>query len=183
MNFSIRLAVLDDVHDIEDLMKRSMKILGVGHYSEAQIDSCCQFVCVPDKQLIVDQTYFVVKTESGRMVGCGGWSFRNKLYAGPSDGPQKSDLLDPLVDSARIRAMFIDPEYSGQGIGTMILEHAEQAAAAQGFLRGALGSTMSGFAFYKSKGWAATREEQAMLPNGIAIGVIQMEKIFTISDI
>ena len=56
MNITIRLAEINELELIEALMKRSMKILGEGYYSKDQIDSCCQFVCVPDRQLIEDKT-------------------------------------------------------------------------------------------------------------------------------
>lgn len=179
MKITIRLAELNDLEQIESLMKRSMKILGVGYYSEEQIDSCCQYVCVPDRQLIEDKTYFVVITEAGAMVGCGGRSLRNKLYAGPSDAPHKGNQLNPLTDPARIRAMFIDPEYSGKGIGSLILNQSEKAAKSYGFSKGALGSTVSGLSFYMAKGWKKVSEEQALLPDGITIKVIQMEKTFS----
>jgi GNAT superfamily N-acetyltransferase len=172
---NLRLATLADFDSIEALMKRSMKVLGVGHYSPEQIDACSQFVCIPDKQLIEDQTYYVVE-ENGVLSGCGGWSFRNKLYAGPSDTPQKSNRLDPSKDPARIRAMFIDPLYSGKGIGSQILNASEQAARSNGFLHGALGATVSGIAFYLAKGWKETLDEMVPLPNGVAIRVVQMEK-------
>jgi GNAT superfamily N-acetyltransferase len=179
MDYTVRLAELSDLNQIESLMKRSMKVLGTGHYSEKQIESCCQFVCVPDQQLIEDKTFFVVFTEDGTLVGCGGWSFRNKLYAGPTGKvSKKSDRLNPLTDPARIRAMFIDPGYSGQGIGSLILDLSEKAAKSQGFSKGALGSTLSGLAFYTAKGWNEVSEEQALLPDGIAIKVVQMEKCF-----
>lgn len=179
MNITIRLAELNDLDQIETLMKRSMKTLGTGHYSEEQINSCCQFVCVPDRQLIQDRTYFVVTTETGKLIGCGGWSFRNKLYAGPADSPKKNDQLNPLTDPARIRAMFTDSDYSGKGIGSMILDQSEKAAKAYGFSKGALGATLSGLSFYTKKGWNRVSEEEAVLPNGTAIKVVQMEKHFS----
>lgn len=178
MNFIIRLAELEDLEQIEALMKRSMRILGVGHYSQEQIKSCCRFVCVPDRQLIIDETYFVVVSATGELVGCGGWSFRNKLYAGPAEAPQKDSRLDPKRDPARIRAMFTKPDYSSKGIGSLILNHSERAAKTAGFSKGALGSTISGLSFYRNKGWQRTLAEEAILPDGIAIEVIQMEKIF-----
>ena len=177
MNFHLRLAQQGDIAEIEALMKRSMRALGVGHYSQEQIDSCCQYVCVPDQQLIADQTFFIVQTK-GVLVGCGGWSFRNKLYAGPTDVSQSPSRLDPSVDAARIRAMFTDPDYSGRGIGSLILNHSELALKEMGFSRGALGSTLSGFSFYDSKGWQTKTAEQARLPDGVSIEVIQMQKLF-----
>ncbi len=152
MNLEIRLAEINELGQIEALMKRSMKALGVGHYSKDQVDSCCQFVCVPDQQLIEDKTFFVVITETGSLVGCGGWSFRNKLYAGPAEASSKDDQLNPLTDPARIRAMFVDPSYSGKGIGSMILNESENAARKKGFFKGALGATISGLSFYTKKG-------------------------------
>lgn len=179
MNITIRLAEMQNLDQIESLMKRSMKILGPGHYSADQIDSCCQFVCIPDRQLIEDKTFFVVVTDSGTIVGCGGWSFRNKLYAGPKDAKEAGGRLNPVTDPARIRAMFVDPDYGGKGIGSLILLQSEKMAKAQGFSKGALGATLSGFAFYKAKGWSEVSEEEAELPNGIRIKVIQMEKHFS----
>ncbi len=179
MSLAIRPANVTDIEQIEALMKRSMKTLGTGHYSEAQIDSCCEFVCVPDRQLIEDKTYFVVETEAGALVGCGGWSYRNKLYAGPTDAPQKNDQLNPLSDPARIRAMFTDPSYSGKGIGSKILDQAEKSAKEHGFSKGALGATLSGLSFYTAKGLNKVSEEEAVLPNGTTIKVIQMEKHFS----
>lgn len=179
MNIKIRLAEINDLEQIEALMKRSMRILGAGHYSEEQIDSCCRFVCVPDRQLIEDKTFFVVVTDAGAVIGCGGWSFRTKLYAGPSEAPQTSNQLNPSTDSARIRAMFTDPSYRGKGIGLLILDTSEKAAKAHGFSKGALAATLSGLPFYTAKGWSKVSTEQALLPDGVGIEVIQMEKHFS----
>lgn len=181
MKMDIRLAQITELKQIERLMKRSMNFLGKGHYSSKQIAACCQFVCVPDRQIIEDGTFFVVESDTNTLVGCGGWSFRNKLYAGPEDDNTTGDYLNPLTDKARIRAMFTDPDYSGKGIGSLILEYSENAARAYGFSKASLGSTVSGLAFYKAKGWMPTSEEQATLPNGEVIRVVQMEKDLGIS--
>lgn len=176
---TIRLAEESDLEVIEALMKRSMHVLGQGHYSEEQVKSCCRYVCVPELQLIKDRTFFVAIKNDGSIVGCGGWSFRNTLYAGPKKDPLKENpTLDPQKDSARIRAMFIDPQESGKGIGSLIMAESENAAKKYGFKRGTLGATLSGLAFYKSKGWRAVAEEQATLPDGVVIAIVRMEKEF-----
>ncbi len=149
---AIRLATKEDLETIETLMKRSMKILGHGHYSEQQIESCCRYVCVPDLQLILDQTFFVAISDQ-TIVGCGGWSFRKALHAGSLKSSQDAAILNPEKDPARIRAMFVEPSESGKGIGSLILAHSEKAAQEYGFQNGMLGATLSGLAFYKSKGW------------------------------
>lgn len=171
----IRPACKDDLPAIQALMKESMQGLGQGHYSTPQIESCCRYVCVPDFQLIEDQTFFVA-VSAETIVGCGGWSFRNTLYAGLSTTPQKEGRLNPERDCARIRAMFVSPTQSGKGIGSQILSTSEQAAKAHGFKRGALGATLSGLAFYESKGWVSTGVDRTALPNGVVIDVVTMEK-------
>jgi GNAT superfamily N-acetyltransferase len=172
---AIRLATQQDLSEIEALMKRSMKTLGLGHYSAQQIESCCQFVCVPDLQLILDQTFFVAISDE-IIVGCGGWSFRKTLYAGPSQAFPEAPILDPDKDAARIRAMFIEPSQSGKGIGSLILSQSEKAAHERGFRSGVLGATLSGLAFYQSKGWAPLAEEPVILQNGVIIDVVRMGK-------
>jgi GNAT superfamily N-acetyltransferase len=110
------------------------------------------------------------------MLACGGWSFRNKLYAGPEIELAKVDKLDPKKDRARIRAMFVLPSISSKGIGTLILKTSEEAAKAYGFSQGALGATVSGLAFYKAKGWVTLKEELARLPDGVDLKITQMVK-------
>ena len=173
----IRLASKNDFSVIQILMKESMQVLGQGYYTAQQIQSCCQYVCVPDLRLIEDQTFFVVTAgNDNTIVGCGGWSFRKTLYAGPSADSNKDEWLSPERDSARIRAMFVSPFHSGKGIGSRILSASEQAARVYGFKKGILGATLSGVAFYQSKGWMSTRTEQTALPDGVVIDVGTMEK-------
>lgn len=174
----LRTATLRDRDGVELVMKRSMEGLGQGHYTAEQVQSSLQYVCVPDEQIISDGTYYIVENEHGVMLACGGWSFRNKLYAGPKIESQEDDKLDPEKDSARIRAMFVLPNISSKGLGSLILKASEDAAKVYGFSRGVLGATESGLAFYKAKGWTAIKEDTAMLPDGVKLKITQMEKIF-----
>ncbi len=174
----VRIAVQEDVDRIRALMKESMRVLGEGYYTKEQIQSCCQFVCVPDLQLIEDGTFFVAAKDDGSLVGCGGWSFRKTLYAGPSALPQNATALNPEQDAARIRAMFTSPSERGKGIGSLILTASENAAKTRGFKKGRLGATLSGLAFYQSKGWRPVGKENAILPDGVLIDVVTMEKSF-----
>lgn len=175
-NLKIRKATLRDRNQIETVMKLSMELLGQGHYTPEQVRSSMHYVCVPDETIIADGTYYVVENEHGVILACGGWSFRNKLYAGPESESQEDNQLDPKKDRARIRAMFVLPNISSKGLGTLILKTSEEAAKAYGFSRGALGATESGLAFYKAKGWIAMKEDIAMLPDGVQLKITQMEK-------
>src|ERR1041384_4097031 len=59
-----------------------------------------------DMALIEDGTYFVHEA-AGEIVACGGWSRRAKLYADGGDAPGDERLLDPAVEPARVRGMFV----------------------------------------------------------------------------
>jgi hypothetical protein len=55
----------------------------------------------------------VVKYD-GEVVGYGGWSKRRSLYGSDRAGPDPE--LDPLRDTARVRAFFVHPPWARRGI-------------------------------------------------------------------
>jgi GNAT superfamily N-acetyltransferase len=127
-----------------------------------------------DTQLIDDGTYFVV--ESGADVaGCGGWSRRATLYGGNHTPGRDGQLLDPSVDAARVRAMYTNPAYARRGVGRLVLSLCEAAAAAEGFARLELMSTLSGEPLYTAYGFRPLdRLEDAT--GGVPVPLVRMEK-------
>ncbi|HVG24383.1 MAG TPA: GNAT family N-acetyltransferase, partial [Thermoanaerobaculia bacterium] len=119
----IRRATRSDLPEIERVMTASIASLSRGFYDERQIAAAARYIGVPDGQLIDDGTYFVIE-EEGRVVACGGWSARAKLFSGPSE----QDEASGYSDVARIRAMFVDPAHARRGLGRRILEASEEAA-------------------------------------------------------
>ena len=111
MSFKIRKATLDDRTAIENLIAESVRGLSREDYNEKQIEFSIKTVFGIDTELIADETYFVVKSEDGMIAGCGGWSRRKTLYgASVYSQSRDSELLNPEIDSAKIRAFFIHPE-------------------------------------------------------------------------
>src|SRR5436190_543951 len=117
----IRRAVRADIPAIEQVMRASVIGLGAPFYDPQEIASAAENITIPDVQLIDDGTFFVVE-EEGRVVACGGWSKRKKVYTGSTAQASLQGLLDPAVDAARIRAMFVDPAFARRGLGRLILE-------------------------------------------------------------
>lgn len=167
--------MLDDLAAIDALQKASLAVLGARFYPGDVLASAVQHVSVPDRRLVEDGTYFVVCTDDG-IVGCGGWSFRRKAFAGPSAAGDDADRLVPGVDAARVRAMFVDPRHAGRGIGAAILEHCERAAQAAGFDRVELGATLSGEAFYRRHGYVERERIASPLADGTPFAVVMMTK-------
>lgn len=105
-----------------------------------------------DRQLIADRTYFVI-LDGERIVGSGGWSARATLYGGDHTPGRDPAPLDPAKDSARIRAMYTDPDYARRGIGRLILSLCEGAASAARFKAVEMAATRAGEALYTACGY------------------------------
>src|ERR1700677_140445 len=145
--FSLRVATIEDVEGIRGLIDASVRELQAGDYSASQIEGALATVFTVDSQLIADGTYFVALADGGELAGCGGWSFRKTLYGGDHQIEKVApERLDPAVDAAKIRAIFVHPDFARMGLGRLILEAAEDAAVAAGFRRFEMGSTLTGVA-------------------------------------
>jgi GNAT superfamily N-acetyltransferase len=130
-----------------------------------------------DSQLIADGTYFVAIAEGGEVAGCGGWSFRKTLYGGDHQVEKiKPERLNPDVDAAKIRAIFVHPDFARKGLGSLILAAAEDAAIAEGFTHFEMGSTLTGVGLYALKGYLELERRQVPVGGGEAIEVVRMIK-------
>jgi len=174
----IRKAVPADVPELERVMRASMADLGTRFYDSAQVASAVRYIAVADRQLIDDATYFVIE-EAGRVIACGGWSGRTKLFSGPSsqDEAGTSDgRLDPAVDPARIRAMFVDPAHARRGLGRQILEASEADAARAGFRTFELMATLPGVPLYRACGYEEIERVTIELPDGMRLDCVKMRR-------
>jgi GNAT superfamily N-acetyltransferase len=179
--FRLRVATVEDVPGIRELIGESVRGLQKEDYSAAQIEGALATVFTVDSQLIADGTYFIATTEDGEVAGCGGWSFRKTLYGGDHQlevhQPETGDSrLDPKADAAKIRAIFVHPRFARQGVGSLILEAAERAALTAGFRRFEVGSTLTGVALYTLKGYREVARIGVPVGGGEEIEVVRMVK-------
>jgi len=171
----LRLATLDDADAIDDLMKASTRDIFPNVYTPEQTASAIRYVAEVDRMLLRDGTYFVCEA-GGKLVACGGWSKRAKLYSGSGDAAGDDRLLDPVTEAAHVRAMFTRSEWTRRGLGRRILEACEAAARAAGFQRLTLGATLPGLPLYEAVGFQATGQEDVMMPDGVTLACVWMEK-------
>ena len=178
MKFSLRQATEADVPVLRVLIEASVRGLQAQDYSPTQIENALATVYGVDSQLIADGTYFVVEalSQDNKIVACGGWSKRKTLYGGDRWNAREDSLLDPTNDAAKIRAFFVHPGWVRRGIGTMLLDACEQAAAQAGFWRLEMGATLSGVPLYKARGYRALENLSVPLANGESLPIIRMEK-------
>ena len=177
--FHIRLANQADVGELRILIERSVRGLQQNDYTPAQIEGALGHALGLDTQLIEDGTYFaaVPGSKPDLIVGCGGWSNRKTLF-GSDHGPNRENaFLDPKTDAAKIRAIFVHPQWARKGLGTLILKHCEEAAQQAGFATLEMGSTLTGVPLYTLKGYAPRETVAIPLPNGETLPIVHMVKV------
>ena len=173
--FTHRLAGLEDLGALREVMRRSIERLQAGFLTPEQV-RVSHTVMGLDSQLIRDGTYFIVES-GGQIAGCGGWSWRSTLYGGDdSIVSREPEALDPKSDAARIRAMYTNPDFARQGVGRMLLRLCEEAAMQEGFRRATMMATMAGVPLYKACGYVEIEPVLSAPVDGVQVPLVRMEK-------
>lgn len=173
--FTHRIASLDDLDALREVMRRSIETLQDSFLTPEQVRASHKVMGL-DTQLVKDGTYFIVESE-GRIAGCGGWSWRSTLYGGDSSVVSREPrALDPATEPARIRAMYTDPDFARRGVGRLVLQLCEEAAVKAGFRRATMMATMAGVPLYEACGYVPVEAVQDAVVDGIAVPLVRMEK-------
>ena len=172
-----RLARVDDVPRIAELMRSSILALFPRYYDERQTASAAIHIGQPDLAMIEDGTCFVHEID-GAIVASGGWSRRDKLYTGGAEQASAGGarLLDPRSEPARVRAMFVRSDWTRRGLGRAILESSERAARAEGFKNLALMATLPGEPLYRAFGFRQLQRLTLPMPDGVGLECVAMER-------
>jgi GNAT superfamily N-acetyltransferase len=172
---TLRKATLADVPELNALIARSARGLSAADYRAEQIEGALRGAFGVDSQLLADETYFVVE-DAGRIVGCGGWSFRATLFGGDARADRDASTLDPKTQAAKIRAFFVDPRNARRGIGSLLLDRCESEARAHGFARVELMATLPGVKLYAARGYVGSAQVRFDVGSGESIEFIPMHK-------
>jgi GNAT superfamily N-acetyltransferase len=180
--FELRPAEQSDIPALHALIEASVRGLQTGDYTLAQIEGALGTVLGLDTQLVRDRTYFVAEAYQAdaskplELAGCGGWSCRKTLFGADRGPGREPELLDPAIDAAKVRAIFVHPQFSRRGLGTKLLARVEAEAIAAGFRRFEMGSTLTGVPLYRLRGYVETERIAVPLPNGETLPVVRMVK-------
>lgn len=179
--FQLRLATDEDIPALHALIEASVRGLQADDYTPAQIEGALGTVLGLDTQLIRDRTYFIAEafvqgTKGQSPAGCGGWSKRKTLFGADAGPGREPELLDPAVDAAKVRAIFVHPDFARHGLGSLILVTVENAAREAGFNHFEMGSTLTGVPLYLVKGYVETERIAVPLKNGEALPIVKMVK-------
>lgn len=182
------MANQDDIPVLEKLIALSVHGLRAPYYSDEQVEAALGSVFGVDRQLISDQTYFVVEhlplsgmaiantADEGEIIGCGGWSKRKTLFGSDHHTSRDDAELDPTTDPARIRAFFVHPAWARRGIARAILNECEAAIRKANFKFVELAATLPGVPFYAACGYRSLERLAVRLPNDLNLAVERMTK-------
>ncbi|TLZ23020.1 MAG: GNAT family N-acetyltransferase [Gammaproteobacteria bacterium] len=176
MEYKLRLATLEDVPALRELIARSIHGLGAADYTPAQIEAALQGAFGVDTVLIRDGTYFVAETPTRDIVACGGWGRRRTLFGSDARAERDESWLNPKTDAAKIRAFFVDPAHARHGIGRAILARSEAEAIRAGFWSFELMATLPGVRLYEKHGYVPGPAIDHPLPGGLTIHMVPMHK-------
>jgi GNAT superfamily N-acetyltransferase len=172
--FRLRLADESDLPALRALMETAIDRLQAPFLSPEQVAASFSIMGL-DTQLVADRTYFVALS-GARVAGCGGWSRRATLFGGDHSAGRDAALLDPAKDAARVRAMYTHPDFVRRGVGRLILEACEAAAATEGFRRCELAATLAGEPLYVACGYRQIERFEERTPQGVAVPLVRMGK-------
>lgn len=170
-----RHATEADISQLDALISLSVKVLQAERYSPEQLAAAMGPVFGVDRQLIRDQTFFVVEHE-GMLIGCGGWSRRRSMFGSDDGQDNPGPALNPEREAARIRAFFVHPNWVRLGIATSILRRCEMEIRASGFQKIELVATLTGEPLYTAFGWKVVERESIGMPGGLKLPVVRMTK-------
>ena len=117
-----------------------------------------------------------------------------EAWAGPKRPEQYEPLIRDLIvfvveegtevvafgaldgTAADIRALYVAPEFAGRGIGSMILGALESEARRLAISRLSVSATLNSVGFYTARGYASVGAGENVLPQGIRLPCVRMEK-------
>ena len=174
MSLILRLAAPEDLPALRDLMSAAIGELLKPFLPPDAVAASFDIMGL-DSQLVADGAYFVVEDDD-QLAGCGGWSRRATLFGGDHSAGRDAALLDPSRDAARVRAMYTHPDHVRRGVGRMILQACERAAAGEGFSRCELAATLAGEPLYRACGYVEIERFSAPTSSGVDVPLVRMGK-------
>lgn len=159
---TIRIATLDDLDVLDDLIRRSYATLDDGSYDRDRIAAAMPAISRANPKLLASGTYFVAEVD-GEAAACGGWS---RLKPGTTESEE---------GVAHIRHFATHPAHLRKGIARAVLERCIADAASADALRVKSQSTLPAEAFYASAGFVRQGLRDAEVAPGIHLPVVDME--------
>ncbi|HEY9538841.1 MAG TPA: GNAT family N-acetyltransferase [Kiloniellaceae bacterium] len=80
------------------------------------------------------------------------------------------------VKGQELRSLYVDPDWSGLGVGSALLRRAEAIITAAGHERVVIGASLAGLPFYEQRGYQVVKRRHWRSNGGLMIPAADMEK-------
>lgn len=172
--YRIRRAQRGDLEALVAMQERSVRQLASRFYAPEVIDCLLRHMGTVDPDVLDEGCYYVAETDGGKIAGSGGWSRRAPGHHGGAGSDTVAD--SQAEDRALVRSVFVDPEWTRQGIASAIVRHVEATAAAAGVCRIALVASLSGVPLYRALGYRVVRPIELECCAGVGVESVEMAK-------
>ncbi|TGG95429.1 GNAT family N-acetyltransferase [Natronospirillum operosum] len=156
MRFDFRFARSSDATAVWALRTQAIRLKCSSHYPADVIESWAAAEMPSTFGALIENEHFVVAEQGGRIVG----------YAGLKPAEQE------------IEAIFVSPDFSGQGLGALLLERAEKQARGLRFKTVKLHASLNAVRFYQRAGYSEMGRGWHSSRSGLEIACVHMEKNF-----
>ena len=165
MNISIRRATLEDVEDMANIFVSCVRTLNAKDYTSEQIEIMVTF--------------------------CDAQSYLEEIEIGGSVFVAEAKSIKNIVGFAslaknrgHIDDLFVAPNYTCRGIGTLLLETIEKVAIAKQKSQLSVMASLTARSFYLSRGFKYVKDSQIFdVATGIEIPGVDMVKILPANSI
>ena len=151
---SLRVAVPSDEQAVGALLQASYTVLMAPWYDAELLQRALPLMTVANPQLLRSDSFYIVESENGAVVGCGGWSSEQ-----PGSGRQ-------APGEAHIRHFATHPQWTRRGIAKTILARCFEDSRAEDVALMHCNAALGSEPFYAAAGFEAVGPIQiAMLAN------------------
>ena len=147
---------------MNELVKASYLVPMCPSYEETVLAVALPLITRTIPALLSSGTYYLAKSEDGRIVGCGGWTWER-----PGSGEVAPEL-------AHVRHFFTRPEWVGRGIGRVIYAKCEEEARPAGVRRFECHSSLNAEGFYAALGFMSV--SQMEIGRNVKLSAVLMER-------
>jgi predicted N-acetyltransferase YhbS len=160
--FSIRIAKPTDAEALSALLEASYSSLLAACYDGDLLSHALPHFTKANPALLVCGTYYVAESESGNVVGCGGWTAAKPGGAEITEG------------EAHIRHFAVHPKWTRQGVGSTLLNRCITDSRSIGIRKLHCLSTLYAEHFYRAVGFESVGPIDVQLEVGVTFPAVLM---------
>lgn len=163
-NWKVVRAVPEDAEQLGELIYKSYSELMKSHYDSSLLDRALPLITQANMQLINSGKFYVMVSNNGKFLACGGWSVE-----APEGGYSTGGV-------GHLRHFATLPEYLRKGMARAIYNVCHDEAVEMGIGVFECFSSVNAEDFYRSVGFATIETKAIPLPGNVAFPCIHMKK-------